>query len=100
MTLTDCLIDTLNDYDFLSDDIEKITIGGWGSVDIPTFIEKGKNVKTNDVNFQCSIVIFLKGGEILSFIPARIEMHDGNTCLFNGGFDLILPNSFAKELPF
>ena len=101
MTLTDCLIDTLNDYGFPSDDIEKITIGDWGNVDIPAFLEKGKNVKMNDVNFQYNIVIFLKGGEILSYHPARIEMHDGNTCLFNGGFDLLFPISFVKkELPF
>ena len=101
MTLTDCLIDTLSDYDFLTDDIEKIAIGGWGNVDTPAFFERGKNVKTNDVNFQYNIVIFLKGGMILSFYPARIEIHDGNTCLFTGGFDLIdSSKDMVDEIPF
>ena len=101
MTLTDCLIDTLNDYGFPANDIVKINISSWGNVDIPAFLERGKNVETNDVDFQCNILIFLKGGNILSYLPARIEIHDGNTCLFNGGFDLHFPDSFIKkELPF
>ena len=88
MTLTDSFLYDLSDFGYKLDDIETIIVSN-KSESVDSFLEYGKKFETKDTSFSASIRIELKDGNILSFFPARKEIHDGNVCLFVGGFDFI-----------